>query len=54
MMQIQSEAIKLLSRHEHGDTVALQWLVELETKVAEEYAKFYNHREGLLQVESAY
>ena len=43
MMQIQSEAIKLLSRHEHGDTeVALQWLVELETKVAEDYAKFYN------------
>ena len=49
MMQIQSEAIKLLSRHEHGDThcgVALQWLVELETKVAEDYAKFYNHGEG--------
>ena len=42
MMQIQSEAIKLLSRHEHGDTVALQWLVELETKVAEDFAKFYN------------
>ena len=37
MMQIQSEAIKLLSRHEHGDTVTLQWLVELETKVAEDY-----------------
>ena len=30
--------------------------VELETKVAEVYAKFYNdnHEEGLLLVESAY
>ena len=28
--------------------------VELETKVAEDYPKFYNHREGLLLVESGY
>ena len=25
----------------------LQYLLELETKIAEDYAKFYNHEEGL-------
>ena len=34
------------------------WTLELETKVAEDYTKFYNHGEGpdegLLLVESAY
>ena len=34
--------------------LSIVWVLELETKVAEDYPKFYNHGEDLLLVESTY